>query len=90
MGRFFAGFVSQILMEKRKRGSDMKEVVLNVEGMSCKHCISAITEGLMERNGVLQVEVSLEKATVRVGFLEDEISEDTMKKTIEELGYVVK
>ncbi len=67
----------------------MKEAVFNVKGMSCKHCISAITEGLMERDGILQVEVSLEKGTVRVGFLEEEVSEDIMKKTMEDLGYVV-
>ena len=68
----------------------MKEAVFNVEGMSCKHCISTITDGLMERQGILHVEVSLEKGTVRVGFLEEEVSEDIMKKTMEELGYVVK
>ena len=68
----------------------MKNITLDVEGMSCDHCVSAITGGLMDLDGVKEVNVSLEKGTVFASFEEDKVSEERIKNTIDDLGYVVK
>ena len=42
-------------------------VELNVEGMSCMHCVQAVTEALSRAPGVIKVqEVSLETGTAKV------------------------
>lgn len=37
------------------------KITLKVEGMSCGHCVRAVTNALSEVTGVQSVEVSLEK-----------------------------
>lgn len=37
------------------------KITLKVEGMSCGHCVRAVTNALSEVTGVKSVEVSLEK-----------------------------
>ncbi len=41
-------------------------IVLNVEGMSCGHCVSAITAAVQPLPGVTGVEVDLSAGTVTV------------------------
>lgn len=65
----------------------MEKVVLNVNGMSCGHCESAIKKGLSELKGIKEVLVDLSGKTVSVEY--EEISIDEIKNTIEDLGYDV-
>lgn len=67
----------------------MGNIVLNVEGMSCSHCVNAIKGALTENEGITNVEVSLEEKTVSVGYNKDIISLDTIKEIIEDEGYEV-
>lgn len=67
----------------------MQTVTLNVQGMSCGHCVKAIEGSIGELEGVKQVSVKLEKASVDVSFNESQISLDTIKETIEDQGYDV-
>ncbi len=39
----------------------MSETMLNVIGMTCQHCVSAVTKALKDVPGVKSAEVSLEK-----------------------------
>jgi len=39
---------------------------LQVEGMSCKHCVGAVTRSVHEVDATAKVEVDLEKQKVRV------------------------
>ena len=39
----------------------MSETILNVTGMTCQHCVSAVTKALKSVPGVKFAEVSLEK-----------------------------
>lgn len=41
--------------------SQVKEIVLKIEGMSCGHCTSAVEKALREVNGVVEVKVDLAK-----------------------------
>lgn len=67
----------------------MKEI-LDVQGMSCGHCVKKVEEGVGQLEGVNQVNVKLDDAQVEVSFNESQISLDKIKETIEESGYEVK
>jgi copper chaperone len=67
----------------------MKNVTLNVEGMSCSHCVNAVTKAVTALDGVSGVSVSLEEKTVSVDFDEAKVSLDSIKEAIEEEGYDV-
>ncbi|GAA0330828.1 copper chaperone CopZ [Bacillus carboniphilus] len=67
----------------------MEKVTLNVQGMSCGHCVKAIEGSVGEMAGVKEVKVSLEDATVDVEFNPSEVSLDAIKETIDEEGYEV-
>lgn len=66
----------------------MEQVILNVEGMSCSHCVTAVTKAVSALEGVSKVEVSLEEKTAKVEFKAPATIE-AMKAAIEEQGYEV-
>ncbi len=61
-------------------------IVLNVEGMSCGHCVSAITAAVQPLPGVTGVEVDLGAGTVTVSGAADR---DAVGAAIEDCGYDV-
>jgi copper ion binding protein len=67
-------------------GSKMKKK-LNIEGMSCMHCVKHVKEALSEVAGVKSVDVNLEGkyAIVEV----DNASEEAMKAAVADAGYDV-
>ncbi|KGA96441.1 copper chaperone CopZ [Alkalihalobacillus alcalophilus ATCC 27647 = CGMCC 1.3604] len=67
----------------------MKEV-LNVEGMSCGHCVKAVESNVGELSGVSQVSVDLSNGKVEVQFDADKVTLAQITETIEEQGYDVK
>ncbi|CCQ98057.1 copper insertion chaperone and transporter component [[Clostridium] ultunense Esp] len=64
----------------------MKKILL-VEGMSCNHCVMAVTNALKELKGVSNVDVNLESKKVEV--IGDNLTEENLKKAVEEAGYDV-
>ncbi|WP_144510827.1 copper chaperone CopZ [Bacillus sp. FJAT-22090] len=68
----------------------MQNITLNVQGMSCGHCVKAIEGSVGQLNGVEQVKVDLADAKVEVAFDEAQISLDQIKETIDDQGYDVK
>lgn len=67
----------------------MKNMTINVQGMSCGHCVKSIESGVGELAGVHEVNVKLDDAQVEVSFDESQISLEQIKETIEDRGYVV-
>ncbi|MBD2861677.1 copper ion binding protein [Paenibacillus oceani] len=65
----------------------MQNVTLQVEGMSCNHCVNSI-EGAMKTIGAT-AKVDLAGKSVTVQFDESKLSLDTVKTTIEDQGYDV-
>jgi copper ion binding protein len=63
------------------------EKIISIEGMSCEHCVKAVTNALKEVDGVEEVKVSLEEknAVVKGNNLDDE----KLKGAVEEAGYDV-
>ncbi|AWE07240.1 copper resistance protein CopZ [Lysinibacillus sp. 2017] len=68
----------------------MQNVTLNVQGMSCGHCVKAVESGVNELQGINEVSVNLEDAKVTVAFNEAQVSVEAIKEAIEEQGYDVK
>lgn len=62
-------------------------IQFNVEGMSCQHCVGAVTRAIHEHDAAAKVEVDL--ATGRVS-VESSQSADVLKAAIDEAGYTVK
>ncbi|MDR0600883.1 MAG: copper ion binding protein [Treponema sp.] len=62
------------------------KTTLNIEGMSCEHCVKHVTEALEEMAGVSSAKVNLKKknAVVVHG---DSVSLDAMKAAVKEAGY---
>lgn len=52
----------------------MEQKTLQVEGMSCQHCVKAVETGVGELNGVTEVQVKLEAGQVDVTFDENKVS----------------
>ena len=67
----------------------MENSIINVEGMSCQHCVNAINNGVGGLEGVNEVKVSLENKTVSVDYNSDKVTLDKIKAEIEEQGYDV-
>jgi len=66
----------------------MKNVTLQVEGMSCNHCVVSI-EGALKELGAAG-KVNLASKTVDVTFEEMAVTLEAIKKAIEDQGYDVK
>ena len=62
---------------------------LNVQGMSCQHCVRAVTTSVSALAGVDSVDVSLEKNLVTVGFDPSKTTLKSISEAIEGEGYKV-
>ena len=67
----------------------MKVAVLKVDGMSCEHCVKAITKAVGALNGVGNVQVDLKAKTVSVEHDPEQAPLDKIKAEIEDQGYDV-
>jgi len=65
----------------------MSQVTLNVEGMSCNHCVQAVERAVKEVGA--EAKVNLEAKTVLVDFDESKISLGEIKHAIEDQGYAI-
>lgn len=64
------------------------EKTIIIEGMSCSHCTNRVKESLQQMNGVESVEMNLEEKSAKIT-ISNPISEEEIKKQIEEAGYSV-
>ncbi|MBO4484248.1 MAG: heavy metal translocating P-type ATPase [Lachnospiraceae bacterium] len=72
-----------------KEKNEMKTVTMEIEGMMCGHCEARVKKVLEALPEVAFAEVSFEKGTA-VLTLSKEVSEDVLKRTVEEQDYKVK
>lgn len=68
----------------------MQNVTLNVEGMSCGHCVKSVEGSVGALAGVNEVKVNLAEGLVDVAFDEAQVSLDQIKETIDDQGYDIK
>lgn len=67
----------------------MEKAVLKVEGMSCEHCVKAITKAVGTLSGVSGVLVDLKGKTVTVEYDPAKNHLDKIKSEIEDQGYEI-
>ncbi|MDN4071388.1 copper chaperone CopZ [Paenibacillus sp. FSL R5-0407] len=65
----------------------MSNVTLQVEGMSCNHCVNSI-EGAMKELGA-SAKVDLSAKSVEVSYDESKLTVEAIKEAIEDQGYDV-
>ena len=64
----------------------MSESTFTVQGMTCGHCVSSVTEEVSQISGVRKVDVDL--PTGRVTVTSDApVSEDAVRAAVTEAGY---
>ncbi len=68
----------------------MATKTIDINGMSCGHCVNWITEALKGIEGVTSAQISLETKNAIVEYDEGEVTDDMMKSAIEKAGYTVK
>ena len=73
----------------KNKGEDSMEKILNVEGMSCMHCVAHVKEALEKVEGVREADVKLEEKRAEVK-LDKEVSDDVLVKAVEGAGYSAK
>ena len=61
-------------------------IEFQVEGMSCQHCVAAVTNAIREQDTTAQVKVDLETGRVAV---ESTQPVNALKAAIDEAGYTV-
>ncbi len=57
-----------------------------VQGMTCGHCVSSVTEEVRELPGVTDVQVDLDSGRVTVS-ADQPVGEDKVRAAVEEAGY---
>lgn len=65
----------------------MTKVTLNVEGMSCGHCVNSVEKALKEIGAAGKVDLNAKK--VEVEYDDSVLNQDVIKEAIEEQGYDV-
>jgi copper chaperone CopZ len=66
----------------------MEQLTMNISGMTCGHCVGAVTQALTELDGV-QVE-QVRVGSARVAYDPGRTSPDQMAQAIEDAGYEVR
>lgn len=61
---------------------------LQIEGMTCAHCVKHVEDALKELEGVTSAKADLEGKNALVEF-NQEITDETFKEAIDEVGYEV-
>ena len=64
--------------------------ILNVDGITCEHCVDTIKESVEILDGVLRVDVDIEKKQVVVEFDEKMVKPENLIDKIEEVGFEVR
>ncbi|MDR1495575.1 MAG: copper ion binding protein [Clostridiales Family XIII bacterium] len=67
----------------------MEQVTINIEGMSCEHCVKAVTDATTALPSVSDVSVDLDAGAASLTYDPSEISLDAIKEAIEDQGYDV-
>lgn len=68
----------------------MEQTTINIKGMTCNHCKTAVETALTELDGVFGVEVDVPKGKADVSYDSTQVTVSEMNEAIEDQGYDVK
>ena len=75
-----------VIVSAPKERKERMEKKLNVEGMSCQHCVAHVTQALEAVEGVSRVEISLEDASAIVEF-DGAVPDEVLIAAVKNAGY---
>ena len=64
-----------------------QKVTLQIEGMSCQHCVQTVTEALKSLAGVRSVKVDLSQDQAVVKFAAKHVEVSQMEDTVNQAGF---
>ena len=64
----------------------MSTTTYNVDGMTCGHCVSAVTSEVKQIAGVSNVEIDLESGAVTI-ISEGDLDAEQVRAAVEEAGF---
>lgn len=69
----------------------MDTTTISIDGMTCGHCVAAVTEEISAIDGVSKVDVDLSAGGISTATVESAgpISEATLSEAVAEAGYTV-
>lgn len=59
----------------------------SIKGMSCKHCVAKVEEGIQSLPGIQKVKINLKKENGVVKYDESQISAQQIADKVTEVGY---
>ena len=65
----------------------MKNIVLNVGGMTCAGCSAGLEKYLLKQNGIIEANVNLVLASVKINYDENIVDVNKLNKFIDEAGF---
>ena len=67
----------------------MTHKTIQVEGMTCDHCVATVTQAINALDGISRVSVNLETKQVSVDFDENRVDMKAVASKIVEVGFEV-
>jgi copper chaperone len=61
--------------------------IINVEGMSCMHCVNAVKNSIGSLPGISKIDVDLAGKKVSVVYDSDKVNIEAIRDKIEDAGY---
>jgi copper chaperone len=65
----------------------MSETTINIEGMSCQHCVMSVKKAIGALKGIEQSEVSLGNAVIK--YDDSKVKKEEIETAIEKAGFKV-
>ena len=65
----------------------MATTTLKVDGMTCQHCVRAVTEALESQDGVTRAQVDLQAGRARVEYDEGRVTPGQLANAVIDEGY---
>lgn len=87
LGSLELGLGTGALAAQPAAKSDLKTVVIPVEGMACVACAASVKRALKAIDGVSGVEVNLERRTAQVTYASGKVTPERLVAAINRLGY---
>ena len=69
------------------KNNTLETVLIAIEGMTCQSCVKTITEVMLTKNGVKNINVSLEKNNALIEYDTELANVDFLCQSIEEMGF---
>ncbi|MFQ5598834.1 MAG: heavy-metal-associated domain-containing protein [Nitrospiria bacterium] len=67
----------------------MAELIMEIEGMTCGHCVETVSKAIEALSGVTEAVVKLEESRARVSYDAGKIDVSEIAKAVEAAGYAV-